>query len=1135
MSTSSKYQVLSDIEHVLKRPGMYIGSNQLINQEMYIMDENDKIVKKDISYVPGLETIFEEVLLNAFDQTTREGTNCNEIHVDINKETNTISIYNNGNGIEISKQEVIINNKKSLLYIPEIIFGMLRSGSNYDDSQERTTGGTNGLGSKVANIYSTSFIVETVDIDQHKLFQVEWTNNMSVKSEPIISSYRKKPYTKITFVPDLARFGISSLTDDIISLMKKRLVDVGFASKDKVKTYYNGEAYCIKKPDDYMKLYIPEGVNNTPIVDCSNEQWTIGIMYSDAGYQQTSFVNGIHTRNGGSHVDAINALICPEIIKKIAKTKKIELKASDVKSKIHIFIKSFIVNPIFNSQTKDVLKMAKSKFGSEYKISDAFLTKLLKSNIMDYLTASADNKALTELNKTSGTKTSRLIGVKGLEDANNAGTSYSKKCKLILTEGLSAKTFAMSAISVIGRDNYGIFPLKGKLLNVRGETTKNIMKNEEICNIVKILGLKYGESYSEINKLRYGGVIVLTDADVDGFHICGLIINFFHNFWPELITMKYINICSTPIVKVSKGVDSLSFLSLNDFKLWENETRNSNTYKIKYYKGLGTSTAKEAKECLEDIDNKITAFDADINTNNSIELAFNKKLTDERKDWLMNRYDPADNIDRKLREISISDFINREFIHFSYYDNQRSLPNIVDGLKPSQRKILYAAIKYTTNSEMKVAQFSAKVAEKTDYHHGEESLNKAIVNMGQNYMGSNNINLLEPLGGFGTRLNNKDSASPRYIFTKLSDMSKLIFNKNDFKLLKYLESDNMSIEPEWYIPVIPMILVNGTSGIGSGFSTDVLKYNPIDLCVYIVNRLNNKPIQEHIDPWYRGFKGKLYRMGKNKYRSEGVFTIVPEKRMIKITELPLNVWTDDYKVFLESMLADKASLVYDIKFNHSDVSIDFEIIFNTVNFKKVQEMSKDDIVSMFKLSSKLSCNNMYLFDHNHIIKKYDTIFDILDEFYTIRFDYYAKRKDSLINGLLAELAILSNKARFIRYIKNSKINIGQMSNSDLTNKLVEQKFDKIPITDNEFKYLIDMPIRTITNENAEKLEKECDNVSTHIEEIKGTTIESMWKTDLKNIIQMNKETNLKLEEDNNNNANKRIENGKKKSKSRKSS
>ncbi len=1110
MSTS-KYQVLSDIEHVLKRPGMYIGSNQLISQEMYIMDDNDKIVKRDINYVPGLETIYEEVLLNAFDQTTREGTDCNEIHVDINKETGTISIYNNGNGIEISKQEVMINNKSNLLYIPEIIFGMLRSGSNYDDTEERTTGGTNGLGSKVANIYSKSFIVETVDISKNKLFKVEWTNNMSIKSDPIISSYRKKPYTRITFTPDLERFGISELSDDIIRLMKKRLVDVGFASKDKVKTYYNGQAYCIKKPEEYMKLYIPDGVDNIPIVDCSNEQWTIGIMYSDAGYQQTSFVNGIHTRNGGSHVDYVNAMICPEIIKKILKTKKIELKTSDVKSKIHIFIKSFIVNPIFNSQTKDVLKMSKTKFGSEYKMNDKFLAKILKSNIVAYLTASADTKALTELSKTSGSKTNRIIGIKGLEDANNAGTQYSENCKLILTEGLSAKTFAMSAISVIGRDKYGIFPLKGKLLNVRGETNKIIMANAEICNIVKILGLKYGESYTSISKLRYGGIIILTDADVDGHHICGLIINFFHNFWPELISMNYINICSTPIVKVSKGSESLSFLSLNDFKLWEESTRNSHTYNIKYYKGLGTSTAKEAKECLEDIANKITVFGNDLNANNSIELAFNKKLADERKTWLMDRYNPSDNIDRNLKQISVSDFINKEFIHFSYYDNQRSLPNIMDGLKPSQRKILYAAIKYTSNSEMKVAQFSAKVAEKTDYHHGEESLNKAIVGMGQNYMGSNNINLLEPLGGFGTRLNKKDSASPRYIFTKLSEMSKVLFNKDDFKLLKYLESDNMTIEPEWYVPIIPTVLVNGSSGIGSGFSTDILKYNPIDLCVYIVNKLNNKPVQEHIDPWYRGFKGKLYREGKNKYRSEGVFTIIPELRMLKITELPINVWTDDYKFILENMLADKASLVHDIRFNHSDVSIDFEITFNVTNFKKIQEMSKDEIVSMFKLASKLSCTNMYMFNHKHVITKYDTIFDILEEFYEIRLDYYAKRKQSILDLLSADLSILSNKARFIRYIKNSKINIGQMSNDDLTKALIQQKFDQIPTTDKEFKYLIDMPIRTITNENAAKLENECDKVSTHIDEVNKTTVESMWKADLKQLIQLNKETNANLE------------------------
>jgi DNA topoisomerase-2 len=223
---------------------------------------------------------------------------------------------------------------------------------------------------------------------------------------------------------------------------------------------------------------------------------------------------------------------------------------------------------------------------------------------------------MKSLNKTSGVKTCRLVGIKDLEDANLAGTSKSETCKLILTEGLSAKTFAMSAISVIGRDRFGIFPLRGKVLNVRSILTSKVSANKEICNIVKILGLQYGEKYNDVKALRYGGVIALVDADHDGHHICGLLLNFFHYFWPELVALGYVNICSTPIVKISKGNDMLSFMNMNDFKHWEAQTHNAHTYKVKYYKGIrcvskDVSSMEEFEELYNDFaeDDKLISID----------------------------------------------------------------------------------------------------------------------------------------------------------------------------------------------------------------------------------------------------------------------------------------------------------------------------------------------------------------------------------------------------------------------------------------------------------------------------------------------------------------------------------------------
>ncbi len=1115
MSVADKYQILSEVEHILVKPGMYIGSPQLINEPMHIV-EGDFIVKKTIDHIPGLQRLYEEIILNAFDQTARSGTGCNEIRVNVSADENVISVWNNGQGLPVVFKD------ETNCYIPEMVFGMLRSGSNYDETEERVVSGLNGLGAKLVNIFSLSFNLETADSDTKKIYQQSWRDHMSEKDKPTIKSLgRKKPYTIITYSPDLAYFKIPRLSDDMVALMKKRLIDIGFASNSKVKTFFNDEELTIKRTEDYMKLYASiTDHSDSFIVDASCERWTVGLSISTNGFMHASFVNGIHTSLGGSHVDHVFNVISKEVIEKL-KSKKIEVKPSQIKDKLCLFIKCAIVNPIFDSQTKECLKMAKSKFGSEYVIADAFKKKLLSSNLIKILSNVADNNIMKDLSKTNGVKTARLIGIKGLEDANWAGTAKSQQTKLILTEGLSAKTFAMSAITVIGRDRFGIFPLKGKPLNVRDITLKKVMDNVEICSIVKILGLKYGTKYTDTMQLRYGGVISLSDADADGSHICGLIMNVFHVFWPELLAMNYLGFCSTPIVKVSKNNKVLeSFYTLNDYEAWI-EANSHKHFTTKYFKGLGTSTAAEAREALSDIDNKIISFDADQLTNETMNLAFNKKQAEDRKLWLMERYSPKDNIDRKNRLCPVSDYINKELIHFSYYDNQRSIPNIMDGLKPSQRKILHTAIKYLSNGEMKVAQFGAKVAEKTDYHHGEASLMGAIIGMAQNYMGSNNINLLEPIGAFGSRLSNgKDAASPRYIFTALSKIAKCIFDSKDAPLLNYLNNDGILIEPEWFAPVIPMVLVNGALGIGSGFSTTVLKYNPEQICMYLLQKMRGEKPVKNLTPWYRGFNGSIEKLQPGKYVSHGVFEFNDVKRAVVIKELPIGVSTDDYKDTIEEMLADKGNeYVSDIHYGNSDTIVHMDIIINNKKYAEVRDMDSDAIRNMFKLSSKLSSTNMFLFNHKGIMTKYNNIYEIINEFFKIRMEMYDNRRNAIIDQLKYELMILANKVRFIKDVKSNKVKLATISDTSLLAFLVDNDYDQdrgingSPLEEptlKEFAYMIDMPIRTITLENAKKLQAKHDEKQAELDLMLDTTAVDMWEQDINDVIRANKEQNDSL-------------------------
>ena len=417
-----------------------------------------------------------------------------------------------------------------------------------------------------------------------------------------------------------------------------------------------------------------------------------------------------------------------------------------------------------------------------------FFKDVLNCGVLEAILAFAQSKQSKDLKKTDGTKKARLTGIAKLDDANEAGGKNGYKCTLIITEGDSAKALAVSGLSVIGRDYYGVFPLRGKLLNVRDANHSTIMANKEISELKQILGLQQGKDYADANArkaLRYGHLMVMTDQDHDGSHIKGLIINFLHCYWPQLLKSgDFLREFVTPIVKVTRNRVSTPFFTLKEYQDWRDQTGGAaNSYSIKYYKGLGTSTSIEAKQYFSDLQQHELTFEwEDKNDAALIERAFAKSMADARKEWL-RAYDPNVFVDHTKDTITYSDFIDRELIHFSNADNVRSIPSMVDGLKPGQRKILFSCFKRGKSiikNEIKVAQLAGYVSEHSAYHHGEASLAGTIVGMAQTFVGSNNIALLHPAGQFGTRLlGGKDAASPRYIFTKLPSLTRLIFHPDD--------------------------------------------------------------------------------------------------------------------------------------------------------------------------------------------------------------------------------------------------------------------------------------------------------------------------------------------------------------------
>jgi DNA gyrase/topoisomerase IV subunit B len=1587
------YKKLSQREHVLHRPNMYIGEIKKTLEEMWVLDTNTntKMSKRMVEYSPGFLKVFDEVLTNALDHSNRD-TTVDRIKIDYDTTTGEISVLNNGAGVPV------VIHKEHNLYVPELIFGHLLSGSNYDDSQQRIGAGVNGLGVKLCNIFSKRFVVETIDSESGLKFIQEFSENMDKRSKPKVTKASGKSYTKITFLPDYARFHMDGLENDTTLLINKRVYDCIACTNKTVNVFLNGERLRGKGLVDYSNYFFEKDQvksyydSFTQRVGKNELVWEYIVVPNDH-FEQVSFVNGNSTYQGGKHVDHIVYQITSKIKTLLETKKKLkDVKPAIIKERFFLFLRSTIVNPQFSSQTKEQLTTQVKDFGCRIEVSDKFIDKLWKSPIVEDIIEFCKMKETMDLAKTTDGKKKNKIYVPKLEDALWAGTAKSDQCTLILTEGLSAMTFALWGRSIVGPDRFGVFPLKGKCnsedtqiplwngeiklakdiqigdtligddgnkrtvltlykgngkmykvhqdrgdfykvndehiltlcmpehkiiywqpsnytwrtiywdktsknikakeikadikieckeckimintkslkrhytkkhknikyvpykledkdmndtkviealkrlkqfllnidsnniidiciedylnvtesfkrklkgirgecvnweyqevlldpyvlglwlgdgmksgyayscdgendpeiidylnewgknndasfkkssynkythyissidnfrnkgaaplknilstynlvnnkhipkeylinskeirlkllagiidtdgyvcndgtieisqttkhkrlvddivylsrslgfytyvsdkitnynykksgerakayrikisgdtitiptllprkqststtqynmknstgtikieeinnenyvgigidgnsrflindftvthncLNVRDATVSQLMNNEEINNLKQIIGLKQGVDYKDTRDLRYGKVMILTDSDVDGSHIKGLLVNLFHHWWPSLLKMDFIQTLRTPIVKAIRGQKVLEFYTEQDYHKWK-DTTNTKGYQIKYFKGLGTSKKEDAQETFRKIDSlRIDYYHKDKLCDDSIVLAFEKdkniktktsvgdtetkesneetnadnsmKCSDKRKRWLA-QYDRNSYIDTKESRVSYQDLIHKELIHFSIYDNLRSIPSLCDGLKPSQRKIIYYMLKNNINKVIKVAQLSGYVSAETGYHHGEASLQGAIVSMAQNFVGSNNLNLLYPDGNYGSRLlGGKDAASPRYIFTKLSDITPLIYDKRDSALLKYLNDDGIQIEPEWFMPVLPMVLVNGCEGIGTGYSTYIPPYDPKDIIANLLRVLDEKdPLP--MKPYFKNFNGVVEETEPGSYITRGKWERLSDTQ-IKITELPVGCWVTTYKEFLESMIesntnsktkSDKKTTttkrktlqLKDVKNKTRDENNDICFIVEFRSHNDLDDLIKSGTLEkQLKLTKSFGTNNMYLFSDNLILTKYKDANDILLDFYDIRLEFYESRKKYLVKILTNELTLLNSKIRFINEYINGELDINRKTRDYIISLLEERDYPKLTCDINSeddkentkeksFDYLVRMPLISLSLEKIRELEKHRDTKQTELHNLQSKTERDLWKDDLNNIFKM---------------------------------
>ena len=1068
-------QKLTHIEHILKRPDSYVGPVEQSREQYWVLD-GDAFVKKYVQYSPALLKIFDEILVNAIDRNSLYPKGVTNILVDLDKTTGAVTISNNGPLGGISVRE----HPTEKCWNPELTFGHLLTSTNYDDTQKRIVGGRNGYGAKLANIYSSKFEITIKDGENKLVYTQSWTDNMTQCAPPKIKKFQgATSVVSITFVPDWKRFGMKGMTDDIYEIFQKRVWDSNICTSPNCKVKFQGEPLPKMSFDKYAKMY----TQTDAIASVSTDRWSVCIAPSQDGFEQVSFVNGICTTKGGTHVDHAAQQVASSIIDEVSK--KIQLKPQQVKNTFFIFVKATLENPSFSSQVKSECTSKVADFGSRFEAPKTFVKAALRSGIQEELTTLSKYKEMQQLKKTdAGTKKSKITGIPKLDDANKAGTAQSHKCTLIVTEGDSAKTLAVAGLSVVGRDYYGVFPLRGKCKNVRDASVKTLTENKEFSDLKKILGLQQGKNYEDTKELRYGRLLIMTDADHDGSHIKGLLLNMFHFFWPSLLKINFVESMVTPIIKASKGKETISFYTDHAFKTWYASNSYGN-WKIKYYKGLGTSTSQEAREYFKNIEKLVVKFDVDTMTDESMILAFDKKKADDRKTWLLDTSlkdttqleIPYGNISR----LGITDFVHKDLVNFSMADLKRSIAHVVDGFKPSQRKVLYACFHKNLKDEMKVAQLAAYVADKSAYHHGEVSLADTIVKLANDYVGSNNVNLLTPCGQFGTRLmGGKDASQTRYIFTKLAPEARKVFCQDDEPVLDYMEDDGRAIEPEFYVPVIPMVLVNGTEGIGTGFSCYVPPFNPVDI-IKNIQRILAGQQPTPMKPYFRGFKGEITKDDKDNWVADGVWK--HGYRSLTITELPPGRWTQDFKEYLDDMVDKKIIQGYTNKSTIEDV------------YFEITGYDGDDVIKDFKMRKTIHTTNMHLFHPDKGIYKYSSPEEILSDFVKIRLEYYKKRKEHLISEYEKRSRLCTHKALFVQMVVDGKLRVFKRKRAELEGEMIRH----FPMIDGKFDYLLNIRTFQYTEEAVRELMQQAAQAEQELRDLKKLSHTDLWQMDIKKL------------------------------------
>ena len=1084
---SSDYKKLSQREAVLKRPQRFIGSLTKTKRHVYLYDfEENKSVLGEIDISPGFERVFLEILTNSADNIERSrkhGIDPGEIHISIGE--NKIAIYNEGLGIptEIHPEFGVPT--------PQHLFSKFSCGSNFNDDSN-TGSGTFGIGASCTNTYSRKFIVEIGDQERGIRYKQIFSNNMIDISDPVEEPYQGKAYVLIKYVLDFERFGYDKnyhYDDDMLSFFAQHAINIAFSTNSVV--VFNNIVFDFKDIKNFVNLFRDDKEKFLTYEDDNNRLVLIDSEY----YGFISLVNNM-TVEGGNHIEKWLEKIKRYLDKTV---KTVKVKKQDIMENIIMLYSVKLDKVEYDSASKNKLITPKGSIKikeSGYNMLKGMEKWSMISRIKErYKSASGFSKSK------SGSK-SKYVSVKKLTDADGIGTKGEEHIKrdLILCEGDSAKTAAEKGRTEETKKTIGVLALKGKPINTTKHSVEKIEKNKEFDSIVKSMGFPLGKDVDyttekDRKELRYNTISLFADPDPDGEHIKAICINMIYSIWPSFIEAGLLYHIVVPEYICRKGKQTKRFYSKADYINWYNTDPNSDKWTIKHIKGLATMSDEDIGYEIENP--RRIQLNPDEDSPVWLKKAFDPELADLRKEWIHKfvdgyRYDyPLD---------TVSNFMTEKYIIYAIDDWKRSLPRI-DGLKISQRKILYTAMKRlkSPKSEIKVGRLAEAASESTNYHHGSQSLASAIISMGRDNIGSNNIPLIKRDNQFGTRRGG-DAGKPRYISAKYNSIVKYIFRPEDDVILDYLHEDGLDIEPDIYYPILSMTHVNGSKGIGTGYSIDIGNYNPHDVIQHHFDWLDayeDNKLDEFINsyrapkPWYRNYEGDIIernsKTAKNKWVSIGKYTV--KGNTVKVTELPVTVTIETYKKKLEKDQEDG-----NIK-GYTDNSITTSNRSDTLPRLSISGVKEPNIKSLH-LQASIPTSNINILTDKEKCEKF-TVESLLHYFCEVRLDAYIRRKEAYIKKLESEIHYLLKKKEFIIEVINDELILRKRARNDILDDFKERGY---------FEDFLKIPLGSQTIEGVKKIENTIADKEKEYEMYVNKNVLDIWRDELDELVLQIKKT-----------------------------